>query len=110
MLIEILAEMTFYRFWTCDHSLCKVNATSYETLEGHSQGKKHRAKAKAAQAKENSLIVSERDLGAHGNGSESKVSAETNGSELVEDGKSLLSFTVEEGDLKKRRAGTHVMN
>jgi len=89
--------------------LCKVNATSYETLEGHSLGKKHRAKAKAAQAKINSLLVLERDLIAselHGNGSESKALAKTNGSEPLEDGKSLPSFTGEDWDLKKRKAGT----
>lgn len=100
-------------FWTCEHSLCKVNATSYETLEGHSQGKKHRAKAKAAHAKLNSVTVVEQDFTAsksHGNGSEFKASAETNGSELIEDGKSLPTFKGEEGNLKKRKTGTYVMN
>ncbi|GJP31515.1 hypothetical protein CLOM_g19704 [Closterium sp. NIES-68] len=32
--------------WSC--SLCKVNATSKETLESHSEGKKHRSKVRGA--------------------------------------------------------------
>ncbi|KAG0628245.1 hypothetical protein M758_1G012500 [Ceratodon purpureus] len=90
--------------WNC--SLCKVNATSYETLEGHSQGKKHRAKAKAAHARLNSNV----DQGSvvpnsGGNGSEDKVAAETNGSESVVNGKSVPTTNGEEENAKKRKSG-----
>lgn len=45
-------------------SLCNVSATSYETLEGHSQGKKHRAKCKAVQAKMNPPTTVEHSVSA----------------------------------------------
>lgn len=88
--------------WNC--SLCKVNATSYETLEGHSQGKKHRAKAKAAHAKLNSLAEQDSTVpNSDGNGSESKLAVETNGSEPVENGNSLPASKGEEEIVKKRK-------
>lgn len=94
----------------CDRSLCKVNATSYETLEGHSQGKKHRAKAKAAHAKLNSHVDQDSVVpNSDGNGSESKLAAETNGSEPVENGKSLPTSNAEEENVKKRKSGMYFM-
>lgn len=91
--------------------MCKVNATSYETLEGHSQGKRHRAKAKAAHAKLNSLAEQDSTVpNSDGNGSESKLAVETNGSEPVENGNSLPASKGEEEIVKKRKTGTYFMN
>lgn len=89
--------------------MCKVNATSSETLESHSQGKKHRAKAKAAHAKLNSVPVVEAASNSHGNDSQPKASAETTGSEPVEDGKLLPTSEADAVDLtiglSKKEAG-----
>jgi hypothetical protein len=84
-----------------------VSTTSFETLEGHSQGKKHRSKVKAALGKLNPIVVAEQHNGSAGvipvNGNlsestpESKVKLEKDG--VVERG----------GDKKiqkKRKAGT----
>jgi cell growth-regulating nucleolar protein len=104
--VDLSIGLSTHAPWNC--SLCKVNATSYETLEGHSQGKKHRAKAKAAQAKLNPPTVVERDLTASsslGNGIESSATAAINCSEPVEDSKALSDFAAEEGSSKKRKAG-----
>ncbi|XP_024369681.1 uncharacterized protein [Physcomitrium patens] len=88
--------------WNC--SLCKVNATSYETLEGHSQGKKHRAKAKAAQAK--IKAETEQDCttpNSQSNGSVSKAASETNDFKPVVNGNLLPSAEGKEQNPKKRR-------
>ncbi len=84
-----------------------MSTTSFETLEGHSQGKKHRSKVKAALGKLNPIVVAEQHNGSAGvipvNGNlsestpESKVKLEKDG--VVERG----------GDKKiqkKRKAGT----
>lgn len=99
--------------WAC--SLCNVSTTSFETLEGHSQGKKHRSKVKAALGKLNPIVVAEQHNGSAGvipvNGNlsestpESKVKLEKDG--VVES----LGPTCEEGGgdkkiRKKRKAGT----
>lgn len=106
--VDLSIGLSTHAPWNC--SLCKVNATSYETLEGHSQGKKHRAKAKAAQAKLNPPTVVERDLTASsslGNGIESSATAAINCSEPVEDSEALSNFAAEEGSSKKRKAAAH---
>jgi hypothetical protein len=92
-----------------------VSTTSFETLEGHSQGKKHRSKVKAALGKLNPIVVAEQHNGSAGvipvNGNlsestpESKVKLEKDG--VVES----LGPTCEEGGgdkkiQKKRKAGT----
>lgn len=90
-------------------SLCNVNATSYETLEGHSQGKKHRAKAKVAHAKLSSHAEPDSTKpNSDGNDSEPKLSAETNGFQPVENGKLLPTISGE--TVKKRKLGTYFVN
>ncbi|CAK9217015.1 unnamed protein product [Sphagnum troendelagicum] len=98
--------------WAC--SLCNVSTTSFETLEGHSQGKKHRSKVKAALGKLNPTVPAEQHNGSAGlipvNGNlpestpESKVKLEKDG--VV----GSLGPTYEEGGgdkkiRKKRKAG-----
>ncbi len=66
-----------------------MSTTSFETLEGHSQGKKHRSKVKAALGKLNPIVAAEQHNGSAGvipvNGNlpestpESKVKLEKDG-------------------------------